>query len=412
MYGIYSTQIQPDTKKAVKQCEMITGEKNLKYFISTPGHYSTRLEGDNIKTISILAKMREASLDGVFLQHPYRLFKDDFSLSFINHLSQMVKPSGQLILPYTSKKMNSASQLLDLPWLEKHLGKCIKNYSKEKVASFSPLRKKIEVSSILEAITSKLHDLTQKQKRGVSLNSESLSVLSKFIINEDIKKLEAFSGKDSDDLIDVQSFLSFATYSIFGASYKTQSINKFMSQFFVPNKPIKILDIGGGLGFVDIELLLSNKNISKLINCEPTRSSVPVNKFLFEYFSNSIDGRYSLRIEKIENFIPHEKLDVVCDFAALLYVPRSKLEFTLNRLWDQLNENGIFVIHENIKRSIFKDKPYYDQVFEARELDDILSQFGKVSYFRSSDFKEISKSDTKDLTVFRVVRKRSENANS
>ena len=130
MYGIYSTQIQPDTKKAVKQCEMITGEKNLKYFISTPGHYSTRLEGDNIKTISILAKMREASLDGVFLQHPYRLFKDDFSLSFINHLSQMVKPSGQLILPYTSKKMNSASQLLDLPWLEKHLGKCIKNYSK------------------------------------------------------------------------------------------------------------------------------------------------------------------------------------------------------------------------------------------------------------------------------------------
>lgn len=412
MYGLYSTQIQPETDRAVEQCEMITGEKNLKYFISTPGHYSTRLEGDDIKTISILAKVREASLDGVFLQHPYRLFEDDFSLSFINHLSQMVKPTGQLILPYTPKKINSSSQLFDLPWLEKYLGRCTKNYPKEKVASFSPLRKKIKVNSIFEAITSKLQNLTQEQNRGISLDRESLSVLSKFIVNEDIKKLETFSGKNSDDLIDVQSFLSFATYSIFGASYKTQSINKFISQFFVPDKSIKILDIGGGLGFVDIELLLSNKNISKLINCEPTRSSVTVNKFLFEYFSKSIDGRYSLRVEKIENFIPDEKLDVVCDFAALLYVPRAKLEFTLNQLWDKLNENGIFVIHENIKRPIFKGKPYYDQVFEARELDDILSKFGKVLYFRSSDFKEISKSDTKDLTVFRVVRKRYEDANS
>jgi hypothetical protein len=35
----------------------------------------------------------------------------------------------------------------------------------------------------------------------------------------------------------------------------------------------------------------------------------------------------------------------------------------------------------------------------------VLSEFGQIRYYRSSDFMEISKNQTKDSTVFRVVKK-------
>ena len=53
----------------------------------------------------------------------------------------------------------------------------------------------------------------------------------------------------------------FSTYSIFGASYKTQSVNKFISEFLPSNKSLKVLDIGGGLGFVD-ELLSRTEKLT------------------------------------------------------------------------------------------------------------------------------------------------------
>ena len=94
------------------------------------------------------------------------------------------------------------------------------------------------------------------------------------------------------------------------------------------------------------------------------------------------------------------------DFAALLYVPREQLAETLDKAWASLRSGGIFVIHENIRRALFKTKSYYDKVFLADELESILSKYGRIDYYRSSDICPMNKADTKDLTVFRVVQKR------
>ena len=345
------------------------------------------------------------SLEGIFVHHPFRLFKDNFSLSLINHWNSMIKPNGYLVLPYTSNQERIDGLLLDLPWLEKQLGRSIKNFPKQKLAAFRPLQEKIKVESVFDLAGSKLHGLLQHNNSGLNLDKKNRSTLSKFMVDSDICKIESSKAVGGNDWHDAQSLLSFSTYSIFGASYKTQSVNKFISEFLPSNKSLKVLDIGGGLGFVDVELLLSNRKIDKLINCEPTFNSVFFNKLLFEYFSQSISGRYSLRIEKIEDFVPDEKIDIVCDFASLLYVPRKKLVSTLRSLWAGLNKGGIFIIHENIKRPIFKEKPYYNMVFEAAELDKVLSEFGQIRYYRSSDFTEMPKNQTQDTTVFRVVKK-------
>ena len=57
---------------------------------------------------------------------------------------------------------------------------------------------------------------------------------------------------------------------------------------------------------------------------------------------------------------------ILCVTLLPFYVPRKKTGLsTLRSLWAGLNKGGIFIIHENIKRPIFKEKPYYNMVFEA-----------------------------------------------
>ena len=142
----------------------------------------------------------------------------------------MIKPNGYLVLPYTSNQERIDGLLLDLPWLEKQLEGALKTSLNKKLAAFRPLQEKSRSSQFFDlAILVTWIALTQQQRVKPDKN---WSTLSKFMVDSDICKIESSKAVGGNDWHDAQSLLSFSTYSIFGASYKTQSVNKFISEFF------------------------------------------------------------------------------------------------------------------------------------------------------------------------------------
>ena len=61
MFGLYFTQVSPDVNNALKVTASLIGNTDFEYFISTPGHYSTQIEGEDIRTISIMGRVEESS---------------------------------------------------------------------------------------------------------------------------------------------------------------------------------------------------------------------------------------------------------------------------------------------------------------------------------------------------------------
>ena len=159
------------------------------------------------------------------------------------------------------------------------------------------------------------------------------------------------------------------------------------------------------MGLVDIELLLTHPGVRLVTNVEPVAATLPITRRIVDRFARALSGRYRVVVGAAQDHPFDEGIDLVSDFASLLYMPRGDLKRTLDRAWEALNPGGIFVIHENIKRDIFRSKSYYDQVFTFDEIEDELARFGKIDRYRSSDLAPMTRDQAGDNTVFRVVQK-------
>ena len=82
---------------------------------------------------------------------------------------------------------------------------------------------------------------------------------------------------------------------------------------------------------------------------------------------------------------------------------KSRLSDILDRTWSSINSGGLLIVHENIKAESFKRD--FDVMFEAKELDALLSKYGEIEYYNSQVYMALKPDQVENKTVFRVVQK-------
>lgn len=414
MIGIYSTSVCKDPVATVNAARQIwedsIGTPCTDIFLSSPSCNSPVFTDQVPRQISLLGKLPRGSLKGLLLQSPVRLFRDAFSEAFVAHIIDAVEEGGVLLLPYVEERAAEITGFWSIAWLRRLLGPEKKRFPSSKYAAFAPPRKRPVSRSVFSAFVADIPNLANRfmVERNRAKSSTYLAECAGFLKLFDLSAsgIEEAESVMPDLHQDVERFLAYTTYSVMGASYKTEALRRLSHKYMPDRTGVSVVNVGGGMGFVDIELLLTCPAVAKVTNCEPIAASLPVTKFLYTEFCDALSGRYQFALTAAQDYPFDQETDIVSDFAALLYVPREKLAETLDRAWASLRNGGIFVIHENIRRPLFEAKSYYDKVFLADELDSYLSKYGNIDYFRSSDICPMNKADTKDLTVFRVVQKR------
>ncbi|MBL4810722.1 MAG: hypothetical protein JKY43_11770 [Phycisphaerales bacterium] len=413
MIGLYFSTISQTDEQingAIGAFQSHTGLAESEYFIASPASHCSSPPVQSGDLISCLSPLAHESIQGAVFVPPLRSFRDKYSEAMIALVYNAVEEGGFVFLPYNSVKVAGSTGYWSVDWLRDILGKEHKILKDPNYMVFKRDDALIPPESVFSAVTNDLEGLATAfmHERGLVSDPDYMKSCSSFIsgaADQESLGMKTAVAMLPDVQQGVEEFLKYVTYSVTGASYKTEALRRFIGQYLPNKRNLRVVDIGGGMGFVDIELLLTCPSVERLVNCEPVISTLPVTKRLVERFSSTIRDRFSLAIHPAQEYPFDQPIDVLSDFASLLYLPREDLVDTLDRAWTALRPGGIFVIHENIKRPIFKDKGYYNSVFEVKELDGYLKKYGSIDRYRSSDMAPISTAAAKDQTVFRVVQK-------
>lgn len=416
MIGIYVTAVgvsQDRIAAALSTCARLVREEASQWFVAAPDVYEAAHPLGSGHRVSLFQKLPADSMSGALLMPPARLFCDAYGAAMIAHIAEAVRPGGWFLLPFvdtkTAKKTGQKTGPWHLEWLRGLLGKEQDIFKAEKLALFRRRQPLSFPQSIFHVFSSELEELSSSffANRPVSATAEFLETCNAFLappVGTDGGR-KAATEVMKDLRADLASFLRYVTYSVTGVAYKTAALREFASRYLADREDLRVIDLGGGIGLVDLELLLTSPSIRHVTNVEPVASVLPITKHIFERFEHSLKGRFEMALCAAQDFPFDREVDIVCEFAALLYIPRDKLVDTLDRAWNALRPGGILVIHENIKRPIFEGKNYYDLVFDVAELESYLGRYGEITYYRSSDFREMKRRNAKDQTVFRIVRK-------
>lgn len=194
------------------------------------------------------------------------------------------------------------------------------------------------------------------------------------------------------------------SYSYIGSYYKTGSLINILNHYNLINRMFNILDLGSGLCLVALELFLQfHKEVNRLsIDCVDVEYSNYTDK-LISCHSSILQDNFRFFKSNMSNFQFQKKYDLIYLIGSLLYVPRTEVPIILNKIIDNLNPGGLLCIHENIKNPNYT-KDYY-KMFEAKELENYLKEFGDISYFHGKTGQHIKEKIEPNKTFFRVIQK-------
>lgn len=366
--------------------------------------------GPRSRQLSILTPIPSGTLEAAIVAGPVRYFRDNYGTAFLVHIYNALRQEGQLIVPFQTETIAERTGFWSLVWLQELFGQPQRLMEDEKLAVFIRGEKLDAPPSVLSCVYQDGREIMNDhfRNRGQVTTSSYIDTCSSMLVEQvDLAvSSKASAGAEPFESSEQEQFISAMNYSVTGVAYKTEGLRRLIDRHIDHGKDIRVVDFGGGTGLVGMELLLSRNGISKLVNCEPMASNLPVMRRLYQAFERELNGRYKTYLGAAQSYAFSEEIDVLCAFASLLYIPHELRLPTLERAWNALRPGGIFIIHENIKRPLFEPKDYYDLMFTSGELDELLSSFGEIERFRSSDILPITAENSRDLTVFRVVKKK------
>lgn len=412
MVGFFYTAVNTNAaarEQTARTFGELTGLDPASSFIATPASSSALVRPD--AEISIFSPLEPNSLEGAMFTSPNRVFCDAYGEAFLAHVYNAVKPGGRLLIPFTAKAQPKRSGFWSIEWIRSKLGKETEMFKNERFLLYEKQGNLIAPDSVFTAFVGNVRELSQifyNDCSNVDI-SRIRDECSDFLVEATVPPGFGSAARDhtvADPGKELDEFLSFIGYSVAGVAYKTESLRSFIELYMPRKTGLKTVDLGGGVGFVDMELLITSPQVDRVSVCDPVSHTLPLTRRMFELFKAKLENRFRYHLCVAQDFRYEEKVDIVSDFAALLYVPRDLLDDVLSRAWAALNKGGILVIHENIKRDLFKTTSYYDSVFTVDELEERLKRFGKIDYYRSSDFAPMKRADVGEQTVFRVIKKK------
>lgn len=160
-------------------------------------------------------------------------------------------------------------------------------------------------------------------------------------------------------------------YSLFGAYHKSLVTLKIIEDHFPDQKPLNILDMGGGYGFLGAELAMKGHNVTVT---DGSSFHVRIGKKLLQHCE--LDKKINFFEQKIEDVDTNQKnqYDIVSYFGCLLYAIRKKVPAILKSSMKILKPGGVLMIHENHNRLIKPESVDYPICFSSEELLNLLAK--------------------------------------
>ena len=152
-------------------------------------------------------------------------------------------------------------------------------------------------------------------------------------------------------------------YSLHGANQKSFVVERIMDDTGMKGKA-RILDMGGGMGFLGAELALKGHDVT-VIDCQP--GSIGCGRKLWDAAGAVRRPDLALgNIERIDEMAGG--YDLISYFGCLLYIDRREMPKVLRHSYSMLNDGGLLLIHENPREAGAPGSLDYEKRFEADEL--------------------------------------------
>src|SRR5690606_19840358 len=166
---------------------------------------------------------------------------------------------------------------------------------------------------------------------------------------------------------------------------------------------LRVLDMGGGMGMVATELVLTSGRVDQATVCDPLARNSLVMARLGRFFGERVQDRLELRISRAEDFRYPGAFDLITFIGSLLYVPREARQQVIASAFDALAPGGLLVVHENIKSPTYTMD--FDVMFSVEEIDALLGNHGRIERYLSTATRAVTREAAGSKTVFRSVRK-------
>lgn len=203
----------------------------------------------------------------------------------------------------------------------------------------------------------------------------------------------------------LEAFTAQHCYYVGGISYKAPLLSHIIRTHVKTTAGARAIDMGGGYGLLAAELALDPKlKLACSVCTDISDLNARLAAGLYADLSPQLAGRFSFACQSAQDYVYDDSFDVVSFVGSLLYVPKDQLDATLARAWDAVAPGGVLIVHENIKHPRFERD--YDLMFTVDEIDNLLGQFGEIHRYASQYTQQLTKQQTGDKTVFRVVQKR------
>ena len=376
----------------------------------TPDGAAMSMAGDRGVPHSILLPYPRGVFENVVVSPELRLFANAWGAALIWQINGSLRPAGRCVLPYHPSKAAASKGFWSRRWLEERLGPASARSDERGMAVFSRVEGLATPDSVL---TWFLHDygataldFLTTQFSGVSAPVSALC--DDFLLAADRRSpmeptVQALrpSLEEADRLLDVH-FRSM-NYSLIGANYKSAVLTRIIDDMLGDRDNLNVLDMGGGAGFVAMELLLTAPRVARAVNCEPMPENLLTALRTFSFFRHRLANRFWMALQKAEEFEYDGSYDVISLLASMMYIPRQHVSHVLARAWEALTSGGLLVVHENIKSPAYTTD--FDIMFTVDELEGLLERFGRLDYYLSTAAMRVNRDQVGTRTVFRVLRK-------
>lgn len=196
-------------------------------------------------------------------------------------------------------------------------------------------------------------------------------------------------------------------YTLHGTSQKSRFL-EWAATAGRSERPLRILDMGGGYGAMGIELALHGHDVT-ILELEPAKVE-HIGRWLAQLTGVGARVKFEIgnfdAIDRIEG-----PFDVISFFGSLLYYPHARTCDLLQRCSARLVAGGCLLVHENPRERASPDALDYDNQFMADELDGIVrGVLPQLSWYSIFDYQEIDLAAAAGGLLLGVARKAAEGA--
>lgn len=351
--------------------------------------------------------------DLVFVDPAVKLFDTAYGAAFVAWAARLVAESGRILLPnWDAQHPKSGIRSSRLAELLGGQGKAIDG---EKWVAFTgPLNRAMPASVLTWYLNQGAQLVVEELAfRNGAMPMEHLvndPIVMEFllpgeVVCDGVRGARSGSVGTSEFRATLEDIVGSHAYLVSGVSYKSAILRHIIDKLMPGRTGLVFGDVGGGFGALAGELLASSDR--RLFARATTRDIASQNIFLarnlYSGLHPQLGGRFKFSLGPAETFPFEGQFDVLSFVGSLLYVDKAQLSDVVARAWASVRPGGLFIVHENIKAPAFARD--HDVMFEADELNTLLSRHGEVRCFHSSVYAEVPLADAQNKTLFRVLQK-------